>query len=102
MKKCPICQKSFTRSMILKKSLFQPTSKLLGDHLTDGRGVIRCPHCATRLRKKISIWFIPTLVPFLISAIWYSINRQYAFLMVLSIILFVIFYVNLPYVPYDK
>ncbi len=102
MKKCPVCQKTFTRSMIFKKNVIKSPHELLWKKLTDGKGVIRCPHCAARLRKKISIWFIPALIPFLISSIWYSINRQNDFLMILFAVFFMIFYVNLPYVPYDK
>lgn len=102
MKKCPVCHQAFTRNMIFHKKVSQSISTLLGEHLTDGKGVIRCPHCGVRLRKKRSIWFIPALIPFLISTVWYSINHQYSFLVILSIAFFMLFYGNLPYVPYDK
>ena len=102
MKKCPLCHQSFTSRMLTKKALSKRPSKLLGEYVTDGRGVIRCPHCSTRLRKKISIWFIPALMPYILSAIWYITTGRYAFLMYLSIAFFMVFYVNLPYVPYDK
>ena len=102
MKKCPVCQQSFTGSMHLKKTVSKGICKLFEEFFTDGKGVVRCPHCEARLRKKISIWFIPALVPFIISAILCSINRQYSFLMLLSIVFFMIFYICLPYVPYDQ
>ena len=102
MKKCPVCHQTFTKTMILNRKASQSTSDLLGEHLTDGKGVIRCPHCKARLRKKFSIWFILALMPFFISAILCSFNRQYTFLMIPSITFFMIFYVKLPYVPYDK
>ena len=101
-KKCPVCQKSFNRRMLLKKNAEKSSHVLLEEHLTDGKGVIRCPHCAARLRKKISICFIPALIPFIISSILYSINRQNAVFVILSAVIFMVFYVNLPYIPYDK
>ena len=73
----------------------------LGESLTDGKGVIRCPHCRSRLRKKVSIWFIPAMIPYIIAAVMTSINHKYAFLMMPSIVFFLIFYINFPYVPYD-
>jgi len=102
MKKCPVCHKTFTRSMVLQNNLSKSVSKLTSEHLMDGKGVIRCPHCSARLRKKISIWFIPALIPFVISVWWYSINHQYPIFIAIAIAIFVIFYSNLPYVPYDK
>ena len=102
MRKCPVCRQSFNQLMLLKKKLSKPTSDLLEEHLIDGKGVIRCPHCGTRLRKKKSVWFVPMLLPFLVSAVMYSTNHSLWFLMVLSIVFFMIFYINLPYVPYDK
>ena len=102
MRKCPVCHQFFNQRMLLQKSLSKPATDLFGDHLTDGKGVIRCPHCGARLRKKISVWFIPALVPFLVSSVLYSTNHSLWFLMVLSIVFFLIFYINLPYVPYDK
>ena len=102
MKKCPVCHQTFTSTMILRKKASQSVGDLLGEHLSDGKGGLRCPHCKSRLRKKISVWFIPALMPYLISAILCSVDRQYAFFMIPSILLFMIFYVNLPYVPYDK
>ena len=102
MKKCPICHQSFTKRMLLQKSLSKPMNELLGKKFTDGKGVIRCPHCGARLRKKISVWFIPALLPFIVSAVLGSVNRSLSFLMIPSIVLFMLFYVNLPYVPYDK
>lgn len=102
MKKCPVCHQTFTNMMILRKNLSKTMPKLLKEQFTDGKDVIRCPHCGARLRKKVSIWFIPALIPFLISAVLTSVNRQYSFLMILSIVFFMFFYISLPYVPYDK
>ena len=93
VRKCPVCHQSFNRRMLLHKSLSKPMSGLLGEHLTDGKGVIRCPHCKARLRKKMSVWFIPALLPFLVSAVLYSTNHSLWFLMVLSIVLFMLFYI---------
>jgi len=88
----------------LKKSLSKPAADLLGERLMDGKGIIRCPHCGARLRKKISVWFIPALLPFLVSAVLYSIHHSDSlrYLMILSIVFFLVFYINLPYVPYGK
>ncbi len=102
MKKCPICQQTFTQYQLLKKSCLKSVGKLLETHFMDGKGVIRCPHCNARLIKKRSFWFIVALIPFCVSAVWYSITHQYDFLMYLSIVLFMIIYASLPYVPYDK
>ena len=101
MKKCPICNQKFTRTMILRRKMSQSATDLLGEHLTDGKGIIRCPHCKSRLRKKISVWFMLALVPFLISAGVYIFSHQYEFLIILSVVLFIVVYINLPYVPYD-
>lgn len=101
MKKCPVCHQSFTSRMLIKKALSKRPAKLLGEYVTDGKGVIRCPHCSARLRTKISVWFLPALMPYILSTIWYIITGRYAFLMYLSIAFFMVFYVNLPYVPYD-
>lgn len=102
MKQCPVCHQAFTRSMLAKKALSKPVVKRLGENLTDGKYVTRCPHCNARLRKKFSVWFIPALIPYIVSVVLYYYNRSLAFLMYLSIAFFVIFYANLPYVPYDK
>lgn len=102
MKKCPVCHQFFNQRMLLKNQLSKKPSKLFSEHLTHGKGVIQCPHCSAWLRKKISVWFIPALIPVLISGILYPINHQYAFLFIISMIFFMIFYANLPYVPYDK
>ena len=102
MKKCPICNQSFTITMILRRKFSQSATDLLGEHIADGKGVIRCPHCKSRLRKKISIWFFFALIPFLISVGIYFFCHQYEFLMILSAVLFVAVYINLPYAPYDN
>ena len=102
MKKCPVCHQTFTNMVILRKNLSKSMPKLLKEQFTDGKNVIRFPHCGVRLRKKVSIWFIPAFLPFLISAWLTTVNRQYSFLMIPSIVIFMIFYVNLPYVPYDN
>ena len=57
MKKCPVCNQTFTWRMLLHRKFSQSFPNLLGEHLTDGKGVIRCPHCGSRLRKKISFIF---------------------------------------------
>ena len=101
MKKCPVCHQRFTQYMLLKKKLSKSSSTLLGEYLTDGKNVIRCPHCEARLRKKISVWFILALLPFFISAVLTALNHSWSFLMILSIVFFMLFYINLPYVPYD-
>lgn len=102
MKKCPVCHQTFTQGMLLKKSISKSFSKRLSEQFTDGKGVIRCPHCNARLRKKISVWFIPALMPFFVSAVLYPINSFFEPLMYLSIVFFMLFYINLPYVPYDS
>lgn len=102
MKKCPVCHQTFTNMVILRKNLSKSMPKLLKEQFTDGKNVIRCPHCEARLRKKISIWFIPSLLPFFASAWLTSVNRQYSFLMLPSIVFSMIFYMSLPYVPYDN
>lgn len=101
MKKCPICYQPFTRTMIVRRKASQSATDLLDEHLTDGKWVIRCPHCKSRLRKKKSIWFILALIPFLISYGIYVFNNQYEFLMILSIVIFIVVYIKIPYVPYD-
>lgn len=101
MKKCPVCNQKFTRTMILSKKMSKSVTDLWGEHLTDGKWIIRCPHCGSRLRKKISVWFILALTPFLISAGVYIASHQYEFLVILSVVLFMVVYINLPYVPYD-
>ena len=102
MKKCPVCQQFFTQNQLWKQSCSRSPGEFLKTKLMDGKHVIRCPHCKARLRKKVSFWFIIALIPFCASAIWYSITQQYAFLMYFSIALFMIVYVNLPYVSYDN
>ena len=101
MKKCPVCNQTFTWRMLLHRKFSQSFPNLLGEHLTDGKGVIRCPHCGSRLRKKISFIFFLALTPFLISAGVYMVSHQYSFLMILSVAFFLFIYINLPYVPYD-
>jgi len=102
VKKCPVCHQSFSQYTLLKKKLAKPMSDLLGEHLTDGKGVIRCPYCGSRLRKKISVWFFPMLLPFFASAVLYATNHSLWFFMPLCIVFFMLFYINLPYVSYDK
>ena len=102
MKRCPVCHQPFTSRMLTKKALSKRPSQRLGEYVTDGRGVIRCPHCSSRLRKKISSRFILALIPYILSALLYMNTHRYGFLMYLSIAFFIIFYINLPYVPYDK
>ena len=41
------------------------------------------------------------IIPFLFSVGLYTIEHQYEFLIILSIVFFMIVYINLPYVPYD-
>ena len=101
MKKCPVCNQSFTRTAILRRKFSQSTTDLLGEHMMDGKGVIRCPNCKARLRKKISIWFILAIIPFLFSVGLYTVEQQYGFLIILSVVFFMIVYINLPYAPYD-
>ena len=101
MKKCPICKQSFTQTAILRRKFSQSTTNLLKEHIMDGKGVIRCPNCKARLRKKISIWFILAIIPFLFSVGLYTVEHQYEFLIILSIVFFMIVYISLPYVPYD-
>lgn len=100
MKKCPICNKKITRAMLIerKKSL-SPKDALL-ERIFDGKNVIRCPHCKSRLRK-ISIGFFVALLPFIISTIVYTLTHKYAFLIYLSVAIFIIVYINLPYSSCD-
>ena len=100
MKNCPVCNKKFTRAMMASRRTSKPIKVML-EHMSDGRGVVRCPHCQSRLRKKISIWFFIALIPFIVSTAIYTLNHQYAFLIYLSVAIFMIVYINLPYVPYD-
>ena len=102
MKKCPICNQKFTRTMILRRKFSQSTTDFLGENLEDGKNIIRCPHCKSRLRKKKSIWFIISLIPFVLSTGIYVITHQYEFLIILSVVLLAIIYINLPYTPYDS
>ena len=102
MKKCPVCNQPFTRTMILRRKFSQSTVDFWGEHLEDGKNVIRCPHCKSRLRKKKSIWFIISLIPFVLSTGIYAITHQYEFLIILSVVFFAIIYINLPYSPYDS
>ena len=100
MKKCPICNKRITITMILHRKSFQSTTDLFKEHFEDGKGGIRCPHCNSRLRKKKSVWFLLALIPFLISCIVYAFTHQYEVFLILSVIFFIIVYISLPYVPY--
>lgn len=102
MKKCPICNQSFTITMLLRRKFSQSATELLSENIADGKGVIRCPHCKSRLRKKFSICFFLALIPFLVSVGIYIFSHQYDFLIILSIILFIAVYINLPYAPYDN
>lgn len=102
MKKCPVCNQRFTMAMLMRRRFSQSATKLMGEYFADGKGVIRCPHCESRLRKKISISFLLALIPFLISVGIYIFTRQYDYLMYISIMLFLVVYINLPYVPYDN
>ena len=102
MKKCPVCNQHFTRSMILRRKYSQSATNLFGEFLTDGKGVMRCPHCKSRLRKKMSVWFLLALIPFIISYGIYVSCHRYEFLMTLSVVIFMIVYISLPYVPYDR
>ena len=102
MKKCPVCHQTITGTMILRRKVAQSMPDLLGEHFTDGKGVIRCPHCKSRLRKKISVWFIPAMIPFVVSVWLYTVNPSLKYTMIISIVFFMLFYISLPYVPYDK
>lgn len=102
MKKCPRCNQPFTKTMILRRKFSLSATDLLGEYMADGKGVVRCPHCKSRLRKKLSIWFVLAMIPFLFSVGLYTVHHQYWFLMILAIVLFMIVYINLPYVPYDS
>ena len=102
MKKCPICNQKFTKTMILRRKFSQSTTDFWGEHLEDGKNIIRCPHCKSRLIKKKSIWFIISLIPFVLSTGIYVITHQYEFLIILSVVFFTIIYINLPYSPYDS
>ncbi len=88
MKKCPVCNKEIkTYSLNIQPPL---------------RNTIKCPHCGTLLRKKISIWFIPVLLFMLISFVLFNLHWAFHILALISIIVYLIFMYKLPYVPYDK
>lgn len=101
MKKCPVCHQSFTNYTHLKKTLSKPFSKRLEESISDRRGIIRCPHCDSRLKKKLNIWVIPALLPVLFSTILYCSGSNYSYLFIITLVLFIIFYGNLPFEPYD-
>ena len=100
MKKCPVCSKKFTRAMMANRRKSQSTKDLILECMVDGKHIVRCPHCESRLRKN-SIGFFIALIPFIVSTAIYTLNHQYAFLIYLSVVIFMIVYLNLPYVPYD-
>ena len=102
MKKCPVCQQFFTSRQVLKHRFSQSPGNYLKTTFLDGKHVTRCPHCNTRLRKKLSIWYLISFLPFIASALWYSNTGKYAFLIYLSIIPCIIVYAILPYVSYDN
>ena len=102
MKKCPVCHQPITEYQLLKQSFSRTPGELVKTKLMDGKGVIRCPHCKARLRKKLSAWYLVAMLPFIAAALWYSTTGQHAFLIYLSIIPFIIVYANLPYVSYDR
>ena len=102
MKKCPICNHRLTTTMLLHRKFSQHPKDLLEEHLSDGKGIIRCPNCKSKLRKKISFWYILAIIPFLFSVVLYTVTHQYELFIILSIVLFMIVYINLPYAPYDS
>ena len=102
MKKCPVCQQFFTSAQLLRQSFSRTPGEFVKTKLMDGKHVIRCPHCKARLRKKLSVWYLVAMVPFIAAALWYSKTGQYAFLIYLSIIPPVLVYAMLPYTPYNN
>jgi hypothetical protein len=102
MKKCPVCQQFFTSAQLLRQSFSRTPGEFVKTKLMDGKHVIRCPHCKARLRKKLSVWYLVAMVPFIAAALWYSNTGQYAFLIYLSIIPPVLVYAMLPYTPYNN
>ena len=101
MKKCPVCSKKFTRAMMASRRKSQSTKDLILERMVDGKHIVRCPHCESRLRKNFIGFFI-ALIPFIVSTVIYALNHRYAFLIYLSIVIFMIVYINLPYTPYDS
>ena len=88
MKKCPVCNKE------IKKYALNIQPPL--------RNTVKCPHCGRLLRKKFSVWFIPIILFLLISFVLFNIHWAFHILLLISIIVYLIFMHNLPYIPYDK
>ena len=96
MKKCPVCNKTFNQKDTVKN--FHSVS---AERRILNKRLIFCPHCVRALRKKKTILYLVTLIPFVISCLLVYVNKLFIILAFICIIIHYIFYRNLPYEPYD-
>lgn len=90
MKKCPICNNPLDRKT--RKS----------GRPVPGRHLSRCPHCGYTLRKKFSILFVPALLGYAVILANFRTNWIFSVLAVVGGVALCVFYVLLPYEPYDR